>query len=128
MEEQEKDKAGKPEKESLLDKAKKIVDKADDFLDEKIEQAKKSETFDKVSDAIEKAEDFVGEKIEEFKKSETREKIESLADKAEDKADDAISKLKEFGKKVAGKTADTLDDIADNLRKKSSEEDNSGKA
>jgi hypothetical protein len=44
-----------PEEESLLDKAKKLVDKADDFLEEKVENVKKSKAFESVSEAMEKS-------------------------------------------------------------------------
>ena len=72
MEENTKKEPVKPDEESLLDKAKKIVDKADDFLDEK--------------------------------------------------AENTWSKLKIFGRKVAGKTADKLEDIAKDIKSKTKED------
>jgi len=128
MEENKKTDPASPQEESFLDKAKKLADKADDFLEEKAEKIKKSKAFGSVSEAIDKAEDFVEDKIEDIKKSGAKEKLESFADKAEDKAEGALSKLKEFGKKVAGKTADKLEDIAENLKKKSGEDQNPEKS
>src|SRR5512133_3587677 len=92
-----------PEEESFLDKAKKLVDKADDFIEENVEKVKKSKAFESVAETFDKAGDFVEDKIEDLKKSNVKEKLETLADKAEDKADETISKAKVLGKKLANK-------------------------
>jgi hypothetical protein len=47
MEENEKKTPEEPEKEGLLDKAKKIYEKADDFIDDKVEDLKKTKAFEK---------------------------------------------------------------------------------
>jgi hypothetical protein len=122
MEEEKKQEPVEPKKEGFLDKAKKLVNKADDFIDDKVEDVKKSEAFKKVHDAIDKAEDYVEDKIEDIKESGAKEKLEAFADKTEVKAEETMSKLKQFGKKVAGKAADKLEDIAENLKKKSADE------
>ena len=118
MEENKTQEPVEPKKESLLDKAKKLFHKADDFVDDKVEDAKRSEAFKKVHDALDKAEDYVEDKIEEIKESGVKEKLEKFADKVEVKAEDTVTKVKEFGKKAADKTADKLEDIAANLKKK----------
>jgi len=77
---------------------------------------------------MDKAGEFVEDKVEEVKTGEAKEKIKAFADKAEDEAKEKLSKAKEFGKKVAGKVADKLDDIADDIRdkaKKAPESDSS---
>jgi hypothetical protein len=122
MEENTKNEQTKPDKESLLDKAKKLADKADDFLDEKVGEIKETEAFKKVASTLDKAEDYVEERIEDIKQSGVKEKLEELADKTENKAEEALSKLKEFGKKASDKTADKLEEIAKNIRIKSEED------
>lgn len=111
-----------PEKESLIDKAKKLADKADDFIDEKVEQMKQSEAFKSVSDALDKAGDFVEDKIEEIKSGETEEKLKAFAGKAEEKAGETLSRAKQAGKKLADQAADKLEDLAENIRKKAGED------
>ena len=73
-----------------------------------------------------KAEDFVEDKIEDIKESGVKEKLEAFADKVEDKTEDAVSKMKEFGKKAAAKTADKLEDIAENIKKKTDDAEEAG--
>jgi len=70
MEDNEKKVPEEPEKEGLLDKAKKLYEKADDFIDDKVEDLKKTKAFGKVSDALDKAGDFVEDKIDEIKSGE----------------------------------------------------------
>jgi predicted metal-dependent hydrolase len=96
MEENKTQEPVQPEKESLLDKAKKL---------------------------FRKAEDYVENKIEDIKESGVKEKLEAFADKVEDKAEDTVAKMKEFGKKAATKTADKLEDIAENIKKKTGDEE-----
>jgi hypothetical protein len=118
MEENEKKEPVKPEEEGLLDKAKKLIKKADELIDEKVEQMKKSKAFESVSSAADKAGDYVDDKLKEIKTGEAKEKIKAFADKTESEAKEKLSKAKEFGKKVADKVADKLDDIADDIRNK----------
>ena len=126
MEENAKKEPAQPEKESWKEKAKKLLKKADNFIDKNVEKVKKTKAFEDVTKAAKKAEDFVEDKIEDVKKSGIKEKLNEFADKAESEAREQFTKAKEFGKKVAGKTADKLDDIAGNLRKKSKEETEQG--
>ena len=123
MEEKTNQEPVQPEKESFLDKAKKLFRKADDFVDDKVDDVKKSEAFKKAKVAYDKAEDFVEDKIEDIKESGVKEKLEAFADRVEDKTENAVGKMKEFSKKVADKTADKLEDIAENIKKKTAEED-----
>ncbi len=118
MEEQKKEGPVNPGEESLSEKAKKLVDKADDFIEEKAEQVKKSKAYGEVTEAFDKAEDFIEKKVEDLKQKGVKETIADLADKADDKAEEAISKLKDLGKKVAYKTADKLGDLAENIKNK----------
>ncbi len=107
-----------PEKESLLDKARKLADKADDFIDENVEKLKQSEAFKSVTDAMDKAGNFVEDKIEDIKSGKTEEKIKEIKGKAEEEVKETLSKAKQKGKKLASKAADKLEDIAENIRKK----------
>ena len=95
MEEETKQQPVEPEEEGWAEKAKKLIDKADDFIDENVEKVKKSKAFGEIKDSL---------------------------DKAEGEAKDTISKAKEFGKKVAAKAADKLDDLAEDIRKKTKDE------
>jgi hypothetical protein len=123
MEESKTQEPVKPKKESFLDKAKKLFRKADDFVDDKVDDVKKSEAFKKVKETYDKAEDYVEDKIEDIKESGVKEKLEAFADKVEDKTEDTVAKMKEFGKKAAVKTADKLEDIAENIKKKTGSEE-----
>ncbi len=123
MEENKPQEPVKPKKENLLDKVKKLFGKADDFVDEKVDDVKKSEAFKKVRETYEKAEDYVEDKIEDIKESGVKEKLEAFADKVEDKTEDTVAKMKEFGKKAAVKTADKLEDIAENIKKRTGDEE-----
>ena len=108
--------------EGFLDKAKKIAEKADDFIDENVEKLKKTKAFESVTGAMDKAGDYVEEKVEEIKQGKMKEKLEAFADKAEVKAEEKLSKAKEAGKKFAGKAADKLEDIADGIRNKTKDD------
>jgi ElaB/YqjD/DUF883 family membrane-anchored ribosome-binding protein len=123
MEENVKKEPVKPEKDSFFDRAKKLVDKADDFIDENVEKVKKSKAFESVTESLDKAGDFVEDKVEEIKKANIKEKLETLADQAEDKAEETLSKAKVLGKKLADKTAGKLEDMAENIRNKTKEGD-----
>ena len=48
MEENKNPEPAEPKKEGLLDKAKKLLDKADDYIDDKVEVIKQSQAFKKV--------------------------------------------------------------------------------
>ena len=67
MEEKTNQEPVESKKESLLDKAKKLFRKADDYVDDKVDDVKKSEAFKKVKETFEKAEDYVEDKIEDIK-------------------------------------------------------------
>jgi len=114
----------KPLKEGLMQKAKTLIDKADDLIDEKVEKVKKSKAYGSVAEAFDKAEDYVEDKIQDIKSGEFKDKIKNFSEKAEAKKDKTVAKAKSLGKKISAKAADKLDDIADNLRKKSAKEEN----
>ncbi|MGD0340763.1 MAG: hypothetical protein ABSA76_03530 [Bacteroidales bacterium] len=122
MEDNSKKEPVKPEDEGLLDKAKKFAEKADDFIDENVEKLKKSKTFESVTGAMDKAGNYVENKVKEAKDGKIKEKLEALADKAEAKAEEEMSKAKVAGKKLAGKAADKLEDIAGEIRKKTKDD------
>ena len=123
MEEESQKEPVKPEEEGLLDKAKKLIGKADDFIDENVEKVIKSKAFESVADAMDKAGDYVEDKVEDVKNVNIKEKLDEFADKAETETKEKLAKAKEYGRKVAGKTADKLEDIAENIRKKTGEEE-----
>ena len=108
----------------MLDIAKRFAGKAENLIEEKVENAKKSKAFETVSGEIDKAAGYVKDKYEDLKQSGVKEKIETLAEQAEDKAEETLSKLKILGKQAAEKTADKLEDLADTLRKKTSSDEN----
>jgi len=58
-----------PKKESLLDKARELADKAEDFFEETAEKVKESDTFKKVGELWDKAEEYVDDKVEDLEKS-----------------------------------------------------------
>ena len=58
-----------PKKESLLDKAKELADKAEDFFEDTAVKVKGSETFKKAGELWDKAEDYVEDKVEDLEKS-----------------------------------------------------------
>lgn len=122
MEEETKKDPGKPEKDGLLDKAKKFADKADDFIDENVEKVKQSKAFQSVANAMNKAGEYVEDKVEDIKSGKTEEELKAFAGRAEDKAEETISKAKEKGKKLAAKAADKLENLADKIRKRTGED------
>lgn len=122
MEEETKKDPGKPEKDGLLDKAKKFADKADDFIDENVEKVKQSKAFQSVANAMDKAGEYVEDKVEDIKSGKTEEELKAFAGRAEDKAEETISKAKEKGKKLAAKAADKLENLADKIRKRTGED------
>jgi gas vesicle protein len=72
---------------------------------------------------MDKAGDFVEDKVEEIQTGEAKEKIKGFSNKAEQEAKEKLSKAKDFGKKVADKVADKLDDLADDIRDRSKRTD-----
>lgn len=102
----------------MLDKAKKLVENADDIIEENVEKLKNSKAFESIAETFDTAGDFIENKIEEIRQGGVKEKPEGLAGKTEDKAEEAFARLKDLGKKVADKAADKLEDIADNIRQK----------
>ncbi len=122
MEDNSKKEPVESEDEGLLGKAKKIVEKADDFIDENVEKLKKTKAFESVTGAVDKAGDYVDEKVDEIKQGKMKEKLEAFADKAEAKAEEKLSKAKKAGKKFAGKAADKLEDIAAEIRNKAKDD------
>ncbi|MGA1977358.1 MAG: hypothetical protein ABSG89_05810 [Bacteroidales bacterium] len=109
-------------KKNFLKKAKKLVSKADDAIDENVEKLKKSKAFEKVTDAMNLAGDYVEEKVESVKQGKLKQKLDEIADKAEDLAGENISKAKVAGKKIAGKAADKLENIAKDIRNKTKDD------
>jgi hypothetical protein len=122
MEENVKKEPVKPEKESFFDRAKKLVNKADDFIDENVEKVKKSKAYESVTESLDKAEEYVEDKVEDIKKTNLKEKIETITGEVETKAEETLSKAKVAGKTLANKTAGKLEDIAENIRKKVEED------
>lgn len=123
MEEETQKEPVKPEEEGLLDKAKKLIGKADDFIDENVEKVKKSKAFESVADAMDKAGDYVEDTVEGIKNANVKEKLDAFADKTEAETMEQLAKAKQYGKKIADKAADRLEDLAENIRKKTSEEE-----
>ena len=77
----------KPEEKGWAEKAKKLIDKADDFIDEKVDKVKKSKAFGEFKESLDKAEEYVDDKIEDIKKT-TAEKLEDLAENIRKKTKD----------------------------------------
>ena len=111
MEENNKKEPVQPEN-GMMDKAKDLLDKAEDMLEESFDKVKKSKAFESVSEAYKKAEDFVEDKIEDFEKSGTKEKLESMADNAGEKANNAFRKIKDLGKDLAEKAEAKIEEMS----------------
>jgi len=79
MEEETKNEPVEPKEEGWAEKAKKLIDKADDFIHENVGKVKKSKAFGEIKDSLDKAEDYVEDKIEDIRKT-TAEKLEDLAE------------------------------------------------
>jgi hypothetical protein len=123
MEEETKKEPVKPEDEGLFEKTKKFIDKANDYIDEKSEDLKKSKTLESVANAIDKAEDYVEDKIEDIKKVNVKAELENFQEKTDSKANEKIAKAKKFGKKVAGKVADKLENFAKDIKNRTKDEE-----
>jgi hypothetical protein len=82
MEENEKNEPVKPEEEGLMDKAKRLIGKADEFIEENVEKVVQSKAFESVAETLDKAGDFVEDKIEDIKKTDLKEKLGTFADEA----------------------------------------------
>ena len=87
MEEEAKKEPVEPKEDGWAEKAKKLIDKADDFLDEKVDKVKKSKAFGEFKESLDKAEEYVDDKIENIKKT-TAEKLEDLAEDIRKKTKD----------------------------------------
>ena len=122
MEDNTKKEPVEPEKEGLFDKARKLADKADDFIDENVEKVKKSKAFESVAGAFDKAGDYIEDKVDDIKNTNFKEKLESFSDKAEEEAKEKLARAKEKGKNIAGKAADKLEDLAEGIRKKAGQD------
>lgn len=68
MEEETKKEPVEPKEEGWAEKAKKLIDKADDFIDGKVDKVKKSKAFGDFKESLDKAEEYVDDKIENIKK------------------------------------------------------------
>lgn len=79
MEEETKKEPVEPKEEGWAEKAKKLIDKTDDFIDEKVDKVKKSKAFSEFKESLDKAEEYVDDKIEDIKKT-TADKLEDLAE------------------------------------------------
>jgi len=79
MEEETKKEPVEPKEEGWAEKAKKLIDKADDFIDGKVDKVKKSKAFGEFKESLDKAEEYVDDKIENIKKT-TADKLDDLAE------------------------------------------------
>jgi len=79
MEEETKKEPVEPKEEGWAEKAKKLIDKADDFIDGKVDKVKKSKAFGDFKESLDKAEEYVDDKIENIKKT-TADKLDDLAE------------------------------------------------
>ena len=79
MEEETKKEPVEPKEEGWAEKAKKLIDKADDFIDEKVDKVKNSKAFGEIKESLDKAEEYVDKKIEDIRKT-TADKLDDLAD------------------------------------------------
>ena len=93
----------------LIEKGKKLADKAEDFFEEKMTKVKESETFGKISGLFGKVENFMEEKAEEFHSGEMEAKIDSFKARTEDQADELLRRAKEAGLKIGDSVDQTID-------------------
>lgn len=113
MSEMEENKTVQPEekKDDLGSKAKEVVNKAEDLIEDSVEKIKSSETFGKIAGFFDKVEDFIEKKVDEVKESGIIDKIEDFAEKAEDKAGEALKKAKDAGAVISNKFKEAVEEI-----------------
>jgi ElaB/YqjD/DUF883 family membrane-anchored ribosome-binding protein len=87
MEEETKNEPVEPKEDGWAEKAKKLIDKTDEFIDEKVDKVKKSKAFGEIKESLDKAEEYVDDKIEDIRKT-TADKLEDLAGEIRKKTKD----------------------------------------
>lgn len=117
-----KKKTKKPEK-GLLDKAKNLLDKTDDFMKENVKKFRKSKAFGTATETLKKVEGFMDDASDDYKKSKTKKNIdkafmkaEKKADKAFKKAEKSYKKVKKLGEKIVRKAETRLNEITGNVK------------
>jgi len=115
MSDEDKNKEGKTGKEDqdftdkLIEKGKDFADKAENFVAEKLSNARSSDSFGKISGLFDKVENFMETKADEFHSGEMEAKIEAFRSKAEVQADELLKKAREAGLKIGDQVDQTLD-------------------
>ncbi|MFA4864976.1 MAG: hypothetical protein WC605_14550, partial [Bacteroidales bacterium] len=112
-----KKKAKKPEK-GLFNKAKTLLNKADDYVEDKVKQVRKSKAFGAAKGTLKNVESYVEGAMDDYEKSGTRKKIDKALVKAEKKAVRAFKKVEKLRKKIASKAEDRLDKITGKTKSK----------
>jgi len=98
----------------LINKGKKLADKAEDFFSDKFNKFKKSDAFGKISEAIGKVEEVMETKSQEFHSGEMGAKFETLKDQTEDQVSEIIKKVRVAGLKIG----DAVDEQIEALKGK----------
>lgn len=84
---------------SLLESAKTLADKAEDFIEVTAEKLQNSET-------LKKAGKFIEDKVEELENGGLKVKLKSFADKVEEKAEELYGEVASRGKKYTSGKSD----------------------
>ena len=98
----------------LINKGKKLADKAEDFIHDTANQVKESEVFVKASGFFGKVSNFLDQKSDEFHSGEMGDKFEAFKGKTESQVTDLIQKVKVAGIKIG----DTVDEQIEALKGK----------
>ena len=104
----------------LINKAKKLADKAEDFFNDTANQVKESEVFVKASGFFGKMTDFLDQKSDEFHSGEIGDKFEAFKGKTEGQVTDLIQKVKVAGIKIG----DAVDEQLETLKGKKDKPEN----
>ncbi len=110
--------APKSKLEELLDKTKAFADKAEDFVEEKVEQIKQSGTYEKATVMADKVSDYVEGKVGDFQSSEMGAKFENFKEKAGGQAEDLYEKTKSVVNLVVDDVEEAIDQIKEKINKK----------
>lgn len=100
MQKEEEKSAEKSGFDEWLEKGKKLIDNASDYLEDKIEDVKESETYQKVSE-------FVEDKTAEFKSGEMEQKLNAYKDSVAQNAEEVFDKAKS----AVGNLADDVEEL-----------------
>jgi ElaB/YqjD/DUF883 family membrane-anchored ribosome-binding protein len=99
------------QKGDFYDWLKSFAEKTENLIDKQVEKLEKKGVLDRIEKQIDKAGDFVGDKITQFKNSDVPDKVDNIVDKTDKKAREVIEKSQETGDKISEKVEGVIDDI-----------------